>query len=123
MPYYYGNQYYPYYQRQDTYQPIRQGLQGKTVDNMDVVKAIDIPLDGSISYYPLADGTAILSKQLQQDGTSRIVVYRPEEQKQIKYVTEKDLNAIKEELNTLKEQLKREKVEHEPNTSDTKLYE
>lgn len=125
MPYYYGNQYYPYYQRQENYQPMqfRQGLQGKTVDNMDVVKAIDIPLDGSISYYPLADGTAILSKQLQQDGTSRIIVYRPEEQKQIKYVTEKDLNVVKEELNTLKEQFKREKVEHEQNATDSNLHE
>ena len=44
------------------------GLQGKSVDSVDVVKAMDIPLDGSISYFPLTDGSAIVSKQLLQDG-------------------------------------------------------
>ena len=35
-------------QMQNTYQkPL--GLQGKTVDNIEVVKATDIPLDGGIS--------------------------------------------------------------------------
>ena len=28
-------------------------LQGKTVDSVDVVKAMDIPLDGSVSYFPI----------------------------------------------------------------------
>ena len=109
MPYnYYANQYVPagytpYYQRPAEPRPI--GLQGKTVDNMDVVKAIDIPLDGSISYFPLANGTAILSKQLQQDGTSKIIVYRPEEQKEVKYITENELNSIKDDIQSLKEQI------------------
>ena len=53
------------------------GLLGKSVDNIDVVKATDIPLDGSISYFPLTDGSAIVSKQLQMDGTSKMVVYKP----------------------------------------------
>ena len=43
-------------------------LQRKSVDSIDVVKAMDIPLDGSISYFPLTDGSAIVSKQLLQDG-------------------------------------------------------
>lgn len=58
------------------------GLLGKSVDSIDVVKAIDIPLDGSISYFPLADGTAIVTKQLQQNGISKIVVYKPIEEKE-----------------------------------------
>ena len=52
-------------------------LLGKSVDNIDVVKATDIPLDGSISYFPLTDGSAIVSKQLQMDGTSKMVIYKP----------------------------------------------
>ena len=52
-------------------------LCGKQVDSIDVVKAIDIPLDGSISYFPLTNGSAIVTKQLQQDGTSKITVYEP----------------------------------------------
>lgn len=86
-----------------SYQPSMQltkptGLLGKSVDNIDVVKAMDIPLDGSISYFPLTDGSAIVSKQLQNDGTSKIVVYKPtqeEKKESVKYATIEDLqNAI-----------------------------
>jgi len=53
-----------------------QSLQGKSVDSIDVVKAMDIPLDGSISYFPITDGSAIVTKQLQPDGTSKTIVYK-----------------------------------------------
>lgn len=59
------------------------GLQGKSVDSVEVVKAMDIPLDGSISYFPLTDGTAIATKQLLQDGSSKTVVYRPVEEDKV----------------------------------------
>lgn len=54
---------------------ISPNLQGRIVDNTEVVKAIEIPLDGSISYFPLADGSMIITKQLQQDGTSKTNTY------------------------------------------------
>ena len=98
------------------------GLQGKTVDNIEVVKATDIPLDGSVSYFPLVDGSAIITKQLQADGTSRMVVYKPIETKQPKqvevqetYITEKELDEklskldnkeLKEEIEKIKKQIK-----------------
>lgn len=70
-------------------------LQGKSVDSIDVVKATDVALDGSICYFPLIDGTAIITKQLQPDGTSKITVYKPSQETsdatENKYVTEKDL--------------------------------
>lgn len=97
------------------------GLQGKSIDNLEVVKATDIPLDGSISYFPLADGSAIATKRLMQDGTSKIKIYKPVDeetkQEQPKYITESDLKAqikdfnnkdikdIKEELKSLKRQV------------------
>lgn len=109
-------------QMQNTYQkPL--GLQGKTVDNIEVVKATDIPLDGSISYFPLVDGSSIVTKQLMQDGTSRMIVYKPvettpntntTENKEI-YVTEKQLEEklktfnneeLKQEIEKLKKQIK-----------------
>ena len=107
-------------QMQNAYQkPL--GLQGKTVDNIEVVKATDIPLDGSVSYFPLVDGSAIVTKQLQADGTSRMIVYKPAEtepkateNKEI-YVTEKQLEEklstfnneeIKQEMEKLKKQIK-----------------
>lgn len=50
-------------------------LQGKAVDSIEVVKATDVPLDGSITYFPKTDGTAIYTKQLQKDGTSKLTIY------------------------------------------------
>lgn len=50
---------------------------GKIVDSMDAVKAIDIPMDGNIYYFPKADGTEIYGKQWQQDCTTRILTYKP----------------------------------------------
>jgi hypothetical protein len=100
-------------------------LLGKSVDNIDVVKATDIPLDGSISYFPLTDGSAIVSKQLQNDGTSKIVVYKPmEEDKKetIQFATLEDIeNAIndidlsdiqdlKDDIKEIKKQLKEFKI-------------
>lgn len=93
-------------------QPI--GLQGKSVDSVDVVKAMDIPLDGSISYFPITDGSAIITKQLQQDGTSRTIIYKPIQEEEVKdetkYITEEQLNnAIKKidlsDIEDLKEEL------------------
>ena len=132
--------YNPYYQPQrfqnveqpnqqpmmTTYQPPIQltkptTLLGKAVESIDVVKAMDIPLDGSISYFPLTDGSAIVSKQLQNDGTSKIVVYKPakEDKKEtIQLATRDDLQEaigeidlsdiqdLKDEIKEIKKQLK-----------------
>lgn len=95
------------------------GLLGKSVESLDVVKAMDIPLDGSISYFPLTDGSAIVSKQLQMDGTSKIVIYKPvkEEQKQQPiYATMEDL----EEIKSLKDDFESLKKEFEKFKTQTK---
>lgn len=82
-------------------------LNGKSVDSIDVVKAMDIPLDGSISYFPLADGTAIVTKQLQMDGTSKTVIYKPmEENKTSKYVSIEDMETLRKDYEDLKNELK-----------------
>lgn len=131
--------YNPYYQQQQRMQGIEQqqpmmttyqqpmqltkpsGLLGKSVDNIDVVKATDIPLDGSISYFPLTDGSAIVSKQLQMDGTSKIVIYKPikensddskkfvtfeEMQSELAKIDILDLEDLKDEIKDIKKQLK-----------------
>ena len=98
------------------------GLQGKSIDNLEVVKAMDIPLDGSISYFPLVDGTAIVTKQLQQDGTSKITVFKPIEAEEVvsqpKYATIEDIDnkineikmpdikGLQEEIKNLKKQIR-----------------
>lgn len=109
------NPYYPQQQRfqnteqqpmMTTYQQPMQltkssNLLGKSVDNIDVVKAMDIPLDGSISYFPLTDGSAIVSKQLQNDGTSKIVVYKPVKEDKKDSVQFATLEDIQEAINEL----------------------
>ena len=135
----YGNrpQFYPYQyqpqqmQAQQPVQPVQPipetpifkqpiGLQGKSVDSVDVVKAMDIPLDGSVSYFPLTDGTAIVTKQLQADGTSKTLVYKPTEMEDMdklpKYVTEEQFQEkmqnidvskeVKEDIKNMKRQIK-----------------
>ena len=103
--------------------PVVQGLQGKLVDSIDVVKGAEIPLDGSVSYFALTDGTAIVTKQLQNDGSSKIIVYKPvenpiEEIKQPVYVTSEELESkiknfnakevkdIKDELKSIKREIR-----------------
>ena len=84
-----------YTQPQPVYKPVI-SLQGKTVDSIDVVKATDIPLDGSVSYFPIVDGSAIVTKQLMQDGTSKVVIYKPIEENEVKeeakFVTVEEFN-------------------------------
>lgn len=72
-------------------------INGKQVESIDVVKAMDIPLDGSISYYPITDGSAIVTKQLQTDGTSKTIIYKPikENEVKIEYITK---DVLKEEI-------------------------
>ena len=71
-------------------------LQGKQVESVDIVKNIEIPMDGSISYFPVADGSAIVSKQLQTDGTSKIQIYKlsKDTKEDLKYVTQEELRNI-----------------------------
>ena len=120
MPYTYYPYYTPQYQQPNQPQYARPTmLQGKMVDSLEVIKAIDIPLDGSVSYFPMADGSAIASKQLQQDGTSKITIYKPvEQEKETKYLTQNDINNflgdfnpkdikdIKDEIKSLKKQIR-----------------
>lgn len=94
-------------------------LNGKQVESIDIVKNLEIPLDGSISYFPLVNGTAIATKQLMQDGTSKITIYEPKTQKDdIKFATIEDIDKrlekidfseiddLKDDLEDLKKELK-----------------
>lgn len=102
-------------------QPTPSGLQGKIVDSIEVAKNQDIPLDGSTSFFVLTDNSAIVSKQLQGDGTSKTTIYRPINEEQVelpKYATLDDIKSeiekidlseiddLKEEIRDLKKDLK-----------------
>ena len=78
----------PYMDRMAQLQQYQQGLQqpvsqaqmsaiGKIVDSIDVVKATDIPMGGNSYYFPKADGTEVYCKQWLQNGTTRILTFKP----------------------------------------------
>ena len=143
----FNNNYNPYYTQPQRFQPVEPisqaintqpyiqpttnnnhiGLLGKSVESIDVVKAMDIPLEGSTSYFPLTDGSAIVTKKIQNDGTSKTIVYKPVEEEsksQPVYVTMEDvekkmkefdsnseIKSVKEELKSLKKQIKEIKLD------------
>lgn len=66
--------------QQSLQQPVSQAQMpaiGKIVDSIDVVKAADIPMDGNSYYFPKADGTEVYCKQWLQNGTTRILTFKP----------------------------------------------
>lgn len=67
---------------------------GKMVDSIDVVKATDIPMDGNTYYFPKADGTEVYCKQWLQNGTTRILTFKP--------VFEDDTNNLSSDTEKLK---------------------
>lgn len=95
------------YGQQMPVQPI--GLNGEIVDSIDVVKAKNVDMSGNVTYYPKSDMSEIYTKQLQMDGTSRIVTYRavqPEkEAKKERSQTATDMNVINGMFGQLKADL------------------
>ena len=79
-------------------QPI--GLNGKVVESFDMFKTADIPMDGSVYYFPKADGTEIYTKRWLQNGTTEQVVY-----KVVQEQTEEQTNPLMDKLNAIEEQL------------------
>lgn len=64
------------YQQPQMAQQSMVGLNGEIVDSIDVVKAKNVDMSGAVVYYPQSSGECIFTKQLQPDGTSRILTYR-----------------------------------------------
>ena len=50
---------------------------GKIIENVDVLKTTEVPMDGNIYYFPKADGSEIYSKQWLANGTTRILTFKP----------------------------------------------
>lgn len=50
-------------------------LNGQMVGSLDEVKGKDVDLSGNPTWYPKVDGTEVYRKQLQPDGTSKILTY------------------------------------------------
>lgn len=83
-------------------------LQGKIVGDFETVKSTEIPLDGSVSYFPTANREYVYAKFLNMNtGSSDYEVYRrvsdeimqePKEEFDIKAYFDEKFEALKQEL-------------------------
>lgn len=64
----------PYFQ-QPQQMPV---LVGRSVQRLDEIKPDDIPMDGRVGYFPLADLSCIVAKQWTNEGSIATVRYIPE---------------------------------------------
>lgn len=85
------------------------GIQGKIVSDFETVKSTEIPLDGSVSYFPTANGEYVYSKFLNMNtGASDYGVYkRVTDDSQSGQKEEFDIKEyLDEKFETLKQELK-----------------
>ena len=63
----------------NTYQQnqIVQGINGKIIAEMSQITANDVPMDGSVAFFPKQDLSEVYAKSWNADGTIRTVTYKP----------------------------------------------
>ena len=87
------NSYAPQYQQyQQAYNPMQniqrfqqpqqpeqmqQGIFGKVVQSQDSIVANDVPMNGSVAFFPKSDLSEIYAKQWSADGTISTMVFKP----------------------------------------------
>lgn len=79
MPQY--QQYQPYnmlqrYQQPDI-QQMQSGICGKVVQSQDMIVANDVPMNGSVAFFPKQDLSEIYAKQWGADGKISTMVFKP----------------------------------------------
>lgn len=106
-PQYGVQQYSPIYQQPQYQQQTQSILNGKVVDSLEVCKVQEIPF-GSFGVYPKGDLSEIYVKSWNGDGTTKVIVYKPEviqeTEKQDVYMIA--LNEIKKSIDNLENKLK-----------------
>ena len=105
---YYPNNFYQNYQyggypqmSQMPQSPMVSNLQGKVVDEIEIVKATDVPF-GSFSVFPKGDFGEIYLKTWNNNGTTQIITYKPVVEEETK---KEEPNLILEKINNIENQL------------------
>lgn len=67
------------YQQNVNYQQnqIVQGINGKMIAELNQITANDVPMDGSVAFFPKQDLSEVYAKSWNADGTIRTVTYKP----------------------------------------------
>lgn len=63
--------------QQVTQQQTQAGINGRMVAAVEQIAANDVPMDGSVAFFPKQDLTEIYAKQWGADGSIKTVVYKP----------------------------------------------
>lgn len=93
-----ANNYIPQYQPyQQAYNPMQniqrfqqpqqpeqmqQGIFGKVVQSQDSIVANDVPMNGSVAFFPKSDLSEIYAKQWSADGTISTMVFKPDKKEE-----------------------------------------
>ena len=94
IPQYGAYQYNPMasYQRYQQPEPA-QGISGRVVQAVETINPNEVPMDGSVAFFPKQDLTEIYAKSWNTDGTIKTIVYKP-------YTDPKDNQALNSMANT-----------------------
>lgn len=70
---------YPQFQPMQTYTPqnqtVNRSVFGRVINSENDITPNEVPMDGSVSLFPLADYSKIFAKQWSQDGTIKTTVF------------------------------------------------
>lgn len=65
------------FQQQQQPEQTQQGIFGKVVQSQDSIVANDVPMNGSVAFFPKSDLSEIYAKQWSADGTISTMVFKP----------------------------------------------
>lgn len=58
-------------------QQMLEGINGRIVPSAESIAANDVPMDGSMAFFPMQDMSQILVKSWNADGTIKTLIYKP----------------------------------------------
>ena len=85
--------YQPYQPQQAVQAPRPGGISGRTVGSASEITVQDVPTDGTVAWFPLSDGSAVIGKRWTPDGnilTMRYVAEATDQQPAVDPVAQLD---------------------------------
>lgn len=80
---------------------------GRVVNKIEDITPNDVPMDGTFGYFPLSDGTAIIGKSWNSNGTINTIKYCPVDTDTNDISSNSQLDELKDYLDKKFESLKR----------------
>lgn len=97
-------------QSQTMNQPRQQGILGHMVSNPNEITPQEIPMDGSISLFPMQDGSAVIGKFWDNNGQIKTIRFVPENVEQPQQ--QDPFAVLNERLDTLESLIRNQRQNH-----------